>query len=207
MRRRHGSNIAVIKQRQELSHAFGARVTCWLWRKQPKTPAPDTRRRGSCRAGPLRFSPSTGRRELAHPCAQTVAPCSRARLRGSARFTAPMSLSTAHPCATTLLLGSILRPQCTFGGSESGGLRNGVIAGQHTRKWGCATFATSFAFFASLSDPMRFMLFPWSRGPGPPHPRNNTRGSRPAVHTHRSRSMRCADSSAVNWRWRAQKAA
>ena len=36
----------------------------------------------------LRFSARTGRPELAHPCAQTCGPCSRARLQCLASFMA-----------------------------------------------------------------------------------------------------------------------
>src|SRR5690606_29949661 len=38
-----------------------------------------------CKRCALRYSPTSGRRELAHPCARTCAPCSRSRLRCSAR--------------------------------------------------------------------------------------------------------------------------
>ena len=75
-------------KKQELSHACGVRVTCWLWRKRPKTPAPDARRHGSCRVGPLRFSAAAGRRQLAHPCVRS--------LRDPARF----ARCAAHGCAS-----------------------------------------------------------------------------------------------------------
>jgi len=50
----------------------------------------------------LCFSPPAGRRELAHPCAQTSAPCSRCRLRCSAPRKAPFIPQTrpSLDCAT-----------------------------------------------------------------------------------------------------------
>ena len=48
----------------------------------------------------LCFSPKAGRRELAHPCARTCAPCSRFRLRCSAPRTAPLIHYPVHPWTT-----------------------------------------------------------------------------------------------------------
>jgi len=50
--------------------------------------APGARRLGSCLDGTLRVSADAGRRQLAHPCAQTWAPFPCACLRCSPCFTA-----------------------------------------------------------------------------------------------------------------------
>jgi len=83
-------------------------------------------RSASCLTGSLRFSSNAGRHQLGHPClrslrdparcaryaftaplrgllGQTVVPCSRIRLRCSARFTARCRTRPAHPCATARL--------------------------------------------------------------------------------------------------------
>jgi len=55
----------------------------------------------SCRLDCLCSSPRARRRKLAHPCAQTVAPCSRARHRRCGTATARQLTSTRPSMACT----------------------------------------------------------------------------------------------------------
>jgi hypothetical protein len=87
----------------------------------------------------LRFSRQAGRRELAHPCAQTCAPCSRLALRCSAsRKGAKRALFRCRPSVASLEARSIhlLRRCARAGSAQTGPLEHGERTTDQSEGWG-----------------------------------------------------------------------
>ena len=86
----------------------------------------------------LRFSHQAGRRELAHPCAQTCAPCSRLALRCSAsRKGAKRALFRCRPSVASLEARSIhlLRRCARAGSAQTGPLEHGERTTDQSEGW------------------------------------------------------------------------
>jgi len=84
------------RSRKGSARLSGERVT-FLSGKVTKAKRPARRfRQHRVAETSLRFSRQAGRRELAHPCAQTCAPCSRLALRCSASCKGAIPFGTGH---------------------------------------------------------------------------------------------------------------